>query len=75
MSRNFKRVITLGTNWHDSNLLQGNLKKYQTMNIQNESVNYGDKTSITVNGKDIMESDNLELLGVAIDCGLNFNFN
>ena len=45
------------------------------MNIQNESVNYGDKTSITVNGKDIMESDNLELLGVAIDCGLNFNFN
>ena len=67
--------ITLGTNWHDSNLLQGNLKKYQTMNIQNKSVNYGDKTSITVNGKDIMESGNLELLGVAIDCGLNFNFN
>ena len=27
--------------------------------------------SITVNGKDIMESDNLELLGVTIDCGLN----
>ena len=67
--------ITLGTNWYDSNLLQGNLKKYQTMNIQNKSVNYGDKTSITVNGKDKMESDNLELLGVAIDCGLNFNFN
>ena len=36
-------------------------------------MNYGDKTSITVNGKDIMESDNLELLGVTIDCGLNFN--
>ena len=30
--------ITLGTNWHDSNLLQGNLKKYQTMNIRNKSV-------------------------------------
>ena len=36
-------------------------------------MNYGDKTSITVNCKDIMESDNLELLGVTIDCGLNFN--
>ena len=39
------------------------------MNIRNKSVNYGDKTSITVNGKDIM----VELLGVTIDCGLNFN--
>ena len=36
-------------------------------------MNYVDKTSITVNGKDINESDNLELLGVNIDCGLNFN--
>ena len=53
-------------------LLQGNLKKYQTMNIRNKSVNYGDKTSITVIGRDIVESDNLELLGVTIDCGLNF---
>ena len=43
------------------------------MNIRNKSVNHDDKTSITVNGKDIMESDNLELLGVTIDCGLNFN--
>ena len=45
------------------------------MNIQNKSVNYGDQTSITVNGKDIIESNILELLGVAIDCGLNFIFN
>ena len=52
-------------------LLQGNLKKYQTMNIRNKSVNYGDKTSITVIGRDIVESDNLELLGVTIYCGLN----
>ena len=36
-------------------------------------MNYGDKTCITVNGNDIMESDNLKLLGVTIDCGLNFN--
>ena len=64
---------TLTTNWYDSNLLQGNLKKYQTMIIRNKSVNYGDKTSITVNSKDIMESDKLEFLGVTIDCDLNFN--
>ena len=31
---------TIATNWCDSNLLQGNLKKYQTMNIRNKSVNY-----------------------------------
>ena len=43
------------------------------MNIRNKSVNYGDKTSITVIGQDIMESGNLEVLGVTIDCGLNFN--
>ena len=46
------------------------LRGYQTMNIRNKSVNYGDKTSITVNGRDIVESDNLELLGVTIDCVL-----
>ena len=48
-------------------------QNHQTMNIRNKSVNYGDKTSITVNGKDIMVSDNLELQGVTIDCGLNVN--
>ena len=64
---------TIATNWYDSNLLLGNLKKYQTMNIRNKSVNYDDKTSITVNGKDIMESDNLELLGVTNDSRLNVN--
>ena len=45
------------------------------MNIRNKSVNYGDKTSITVIGQELMESDNLEVLGVTIDCGLNFNLN
>ena len=64
---------TLATNRYGSNLLQGNLKKHQMMNIRNKSVNYVNKTSITVSGKDIIESDNLELLGVTIDCGLNFN--
>ena len=27
---------SLAANWYDSNLLQGNLKKYQTMNIRNK---------------------------------------
>ena len=50
----------------------GKPEKYQT-NIWNKIVNYDDKTSITVNGKDIMESDNIELLDVTIDCSLNSN--
>ena len=45
---------TLATNWYDWNLLQGTLKKYRMMNIRIKSVNYGDKTSITVIGKDIV---------------------
>ena len=54
---------TLATNWYDSNLLQGNLKKYQTMSIRNKSVTCGDKMSM----------ENLKLLGLTIDCGLNFD--
>ena len=64
---------TQATNWYNSNLLQGNLKKYQTMSIRNKSVNIGDRMCLTVNGKDIMKSENLKLLGVTIDCNLNFN--
>ena len=54
---------TLATNWYDSNLLQGNLKKYQTMSICNKSVTCGHKMSM----------ENLKLLGLTIDCGLNFD--
>ena len=54
---------TLATNWYDSNLFQGNLRKYQTMSILNKSVTCGDKMCI----------ENLKLLGVTIDCGLNFD--
>ena len=50
---------TQATNWYNSNLLQGNLKKYQTMSIRNKSVNIGDRMCLTVNGKDIMKSENL----------------
>ena len=48
----FQYGATLVTKWYDVNLLQGNLKKYYTMNIRNKNTNCIDKTSITVNGKD-----------------------
>ena len=54
---------TLVTNWYDSNLFEGNLRKYQTMSILDKSVTCGDK----------MCTENLKLLGVTIDCGLNFD--
>ena len=59
---------------YDSNLLQGNrLKKYQTLSIRNKSVTCGDKMCLTVNGKDIMESEKLKLPGVTIDCDFDFS--
>lgn len=64
---------TLATNWYDSNLIQGNLKKYQTMSIRNKRVTCGDKRCLTVHGKGIMETENLKLLGLTIDCDINFN--
>ena len=53
-------------------LLQGNLDKYQTMNIRNKLATK-EKTSIFVKGKTVRESESLKLLGVTIDCRLNFN--
>ena len=31
-----QQSATLATNWYDSNLLQGNLQKYQMMNIRSK---------------------------------------
>jgi len=50
----WQESTTLATKWYDSNLLQGNLRKYQMMNIRIKSVNYDDKSSITVIDKDIV---------------------
>ena len=68
------------TDWYENNLLEGNLKKYQTMFIQNK---YGHKkeqfsctehnTNLNLNGKIIRTSDSLKILGVTIDNKLNFN--
>lgn len=62
---------TSATDWYDSNFLQGNLQKYQTMNIRNE-LDTKEQTCITVKGKDIVETESMTLLGVTIDCRLNF---
>ena len=63
---------TLATNRYDSNLLLGNLQKYQMMNIANKRAS-NEQTSITVKAEIINESENLQLLSVTIDKRLKFN--
>ena len=56
------------TKWYESNLLAGNLKKYQTLNI-----GYSKRTDSSVsaviwtNNKEIKTAETLKLLGVTID--------
>ena len=55
-----KDSANLATTWYDSNLLAGNLKNYQVLNlgfIQNDS-------NICVNDVEIETKDNIKLLGV-----------
>ena len=64
-----KDSTNLATTWYDSNLLAGNLKKYQVLNlgfIQNDS-------NICVNDVEIETKDNIKLLGVVLDSKLNFS--
>ena len=57
--------------WYESNLLKGNLAKYQTMTIRNKQGS--DSVCVNVQGNDIESSDSLKLLGVTIDSKMNFN--
>ena len=68
------------TDWYGNNLLEGNLKKYQTMFIQNKYGHMKEQfsctehnTNLNLNGKIIRTSDSLKILGVTIDNKLNFN--
>lgn len=64
-----KDSANLATTWYDSNLLAGNLKKYQVLNLgftQNDS-------NICVNDVVIETKDNIILLGVVLDSKLNFS--
>ena len=54
---------TQAANWYDSNLLQGNLEKYQMMNIRNKRAS-NDKTCITVKGKTITKSESLRVRSI-----------
>ena len=68
------------TDWYENNLLEGNLKKYQTMFIQNKYGHMKEQfsctehnTNLNLNGKIIRTSDSLKILGVTIDNNINFN--
>ena len=61
-----KDSANLATTWYDSNLLAGNLKKYQGLNLgftQNDS-------NICVNDAEILTKDNITLLAVVFDSKL-----
>ena len=67
MTLQLKDSANLAT-WYDSNLLAGNLKKYQVLNLgfmQNDS-------NIYVNNVEIEAKDNIILPGVMFDSKLNF---
>ena len=57
------------TDWCENNLLEGNLKKYQTMFSCTEH-----NTNLNLNGKIIRTSDSLKILGVTIDKCNKLNF-
>ena len=64
-----KDSANLATTWYDSNLVTGNHKKYQVLNLgftQNDS-------NIYVNDVVIETKDNILLLGVVLDSKLNFS--
>ena len=69
------RLTETATKWYDLNLLAGNLKKYQTLIIDNNPnhENSIEECVIFVNKEKINTTETLQLLGVTIDSKLNFN--
>ncbi|KAL9970833.1 hypothetical protein ACROYT_G023280 [Oculina patagonica] len=62
------------TKWYESNLLAGNLKKYQTLNIGcSKTTDSGTSAVIYTNNQKIKTADTLKLLGVTIDSKLKFS--
>ena len=65
-----------GTRWYKSNLLAGNLKKYQTLNIGYRTETTSSERAsggIRINNEEIKTAETLKLLGVTIDSRLNFS--
>jgi len=61
----------IATKWYDHNLLAGNLKKYQFINIGYSQDNSA-AHAICVNNEEIKTVESLNLLGVTTDSKLNF---
>ena len=64
------------TRWYKSNLLVGNLEKYQTLNIGYRTGKTGSERAsggIRINKEEIKTAETLKLLGVTIDSRLNFS--
>ena len=65
-----------GTRWYKSDLLVGNLKKYQTLNIGYRTETTSSERAsggIRINNEEIKTAETLKLLGVTIDSRLNFS--
>ena len=67
---NLMRNANRASEWYASNLLKGNLSKYQTMALKHNRTE--SNTPLHFQGNTIESSDCLKLLGVTIDEQLNF---
>ena len=70
-NNNLIRNSNKACKWYASNLLKGNLSKYQTMTLKPKST--ASDISLHFQGNTVETSDCLKLLGVTIDDQLNFN--
>ena len=64
-----------GTKWYKSNLLVGNLRKYQMLNISYRTETTGFERAsggICMNNGEIKAAETHKLLGITIDSRLNF---
>jgi len=68
---NLMRNANTVSNWYASNLLKGNLNKYETMTLKQNRTE--GNTPLNLQGNTIESSDCLKLLGVTIDEQLNFD--
>ena len=64
-----KESANFASNWYVSNLVAGNIKKYQAMDIGFSQSN----GNIHVNGEEIKTTDDLQLLDVTLDSDLSFS--
>ena len=69
-SRSRRRQITV---WYNQNLLQGGLKKNQTIAFGSDKKHPEKAMNIKIGLEDIQQKDEMKLLGVLIDSDLNFS--